>query len=389
MISIIMPVFNGEKYIGRAIDSVISQTYQDWELIIIDDGSGDNSAFVVQTFTDARIKYYKTLQQGVCMARNKGIELASGQYITFLDVDDYLHPQVYEKMIDAAKEVDVTVCGYYIESGLTADMLEIEEDNPYISYEFTHAAPKQAYYNAHSLADGLKNLLDTNALYPIWNKLFKSSIIAANNIKFNPALLTWGEDELFNYEYLRHCNSMSCLNYYGIYYSTTEPNALSYHFDDNRFQTELMLREHLISLFDAKQGYNATMQKQLAYVFCGKLILHMDNMQKNNYKATQQELLSHWEDIIQHDDVCRAFNDSGLASQFIGYMSRKYLLGSILNTNSFEQLNKYASLKIKPSVITDLLFAVSFLLDEDKRFESFNQRAKANGAKWIIDPNGF
>jgi len=389
MISIIMPVYNAEKYVCRAIESVINQTYADWELIVVDDGSQDSTVFAVNCFKDSRIKLIRSYHQGVCATRNKGLDAAKGEFIAFLDVDDYLAPQMYTRLTSAAEGFDIAVCGYFIETGLTAEMLEIEEDNPYISYKFTHASPKEQQYNSDELATGIKNLLETNTLYPIWNKLFRRAIINEHNIRFDTSLLTWGDDELFNYDYLRYCNSVSCISDCVVYYSTADENALSYQFDDNRFNTELMLRERLLSLIKMKNGYGDEMKKQLAYVFCGKLLLHIDNLQKNNFKASQMEILSHWEDILLNDEVCSVFAYSGLASQFMGYLSRKYMLGTIISSTSFEELRRHSEFILKPSIITDLLFSVTCFLDEDERFKVFNRRAAANGAKWIIDPNGF
>lgn len=87
-ISIVMPVYNKEKYIKNAIESVISQTFKDWELIIIDDGSVDNSYEICKQFSDERIHVYHTKNQGVSIARNYGMSLARGEYITFIDGDD-------------------------------------------------------------------------------------------------------------------------------------------------------------------------------------------------------------------------------------------------------------------------------------------------------------
>lgn len=87
-----MPAYNGEKYIGQAIESVISQTYSDWELIIVDDGSGDATPSIARSYSDQRIKYFFQENRGQAAALNHGLELASGSYITTLDTDDWLTP---------------------------------------------------------------------------------------------------------------------------------------------------------------------------------------------------------------------------------------------------------------------------------------------------------
>lgn len=99
LVSIITPCYNGAKYIGETIDSVISQTYPDWEMIIVDDGSKDNSAQIVREYAekDSRITLVQQENAGSAAARNNGIRRAEGQYIALLDADDLWHPDFLEK----------------------------------------------------------------------------------------------------------------------------------------------------------------------------------------------------------------------------------------------------------------------------------------------------
>lgn len=92
-VSVVIPAYNQADYLGQAIQSVINQTYQDWELIVVDDGSTDNTAKVLSRFSDARISYIYQANKGLPGARNTGIELSSGEYLAFLDSDDYYHPE--------------------------------------------------------------------------------------------------------------------------------------------------------------------------------------------------------------------------------------------------------------------------------------------------------
>lgn len=104
MISIIMPVFNGEKYIAQAIKSVIAQTYPNWELIIVDDGSTDDTSNVIHQFKNAKIKYIYQNNQGPSAARNRGLDIAQGDYIAFLDADDLYHEQKLARQVTFLKE---------------------------------------------------------------------------------------------------------------------------------------------------------------------------------------------------------------------------------------------------------------------------------------------
>jgi len=100
LISIITPVYNSEKYIGETIKSVLAQTYANWEMLIADDCSTDNTASIVQQFNDPRIKYFRLAQNaGAAVARNEALEIAQGKYIAFLDADDMWKPEKLEKQL--------------------------------------------------------------------------------------------------------------------------------------------------------------------------------------------------------------------------------------------------------------------------------------------------
>lgn len=117
LISIITPVFNSEKYISDTIDSVLSQTYTNWEMIIADDCSSDNSAEIIKKYTDNRIKYFKLeTNSGAAIARNKALEKARGNYIAFLDSDDIWKPEKLEKQLRFMMEKDIgfSFTGYEI-----------------------------------------------------------------------------------------------------------------------------------------------------------------------------------------------------------------------------------------------------------------------------------
>lgn len=123
ILSIIVPIYNAEKYIRRCIESLVDQTYGNIEVILIDDGSTDNSRAICETYKEKHdnIKLVTQKNAGPGPARNKGIELASGDYIGFVDADDFIHKDMYFHMMDEAlkNDVDIVQCGYFItdESG--------------------------------------------------------------------------------------------------------------------------------------------------------------------------------------------------------------------------------------------------------------------------------
>ena len=114
-ISIIVPIYNAEKYLNKCIDSIINQTKKELEIILINDGSTDNSETIIKKYDDKRIKYFKNKNQGIGKTRNFGIDKATGKYIMFLDSDDFLELNACEKMYEKAEKekLDIVVCDYY------------------------------------------------------------------------------------------------------------------------------------------------------------------------------------------------------------------------------------------------------------------------------------
>ncbi len=132
-VSIIMAVYNGEKYIGEAITSVISQTYPDWELVIVNDGSTDHTVDIIQSFPDPRIRLFHQANTGCASARNRVLEEAQGEYLAYLDADDVFlpdHLEILTGYLEDHPEVDVVFSdGYYCQENL-AIIARISEHRP-------------------------------------------------------------------------------------------------------------------------------------------------------------------------------------------------------------------------------------------------------------------
>lgn len=183
-ISVIIPIYNCEKYLNRLIDSILSQSYANFELILINDGSKDNSGKIIKTYQDKRIKILDKENTGVSDSRNKGLEIAAGELICFLDSDDYISPNYFETIISYFEKYPKTELlnfGFYSET--ENDKLErINYD--LISY-------KEKYYeNKEEIKKDFVELWDNTMLYNIWNKVFLNRIIKENNIEFSSH--NWG-----------------------------------------------------------------------------------------------------------------------------------------------------------------------------------------------------
>lgn len=200
MISIIIPVYNTEKYLRRCLDSIVKQTYKDFECILVDDGSTDSSGKICDEYVvkDERFKVFHNENHGVGFARNYGLEKVNGEYISFVDSDDWLAPNFYETLIpEIAKNELVYVSDtFYYPDGTIV----------------THQLPQRQSSNREEVEKMILYLKKNAVGYPFfgytWNKMFRSDIIKQHNIRFIENL-TYCEDEVFTDAYCRYISSLS------------------------------------------------------------------------------------------------------------------------------------------------------------------------------------
>ena len=201
-ISIIVPIYNAEKFIKKCVDSLLNQTKKELEFILINDGSTDKTHEILKTYKDKRIKYFKNKNQGIGKTRNFGIEKATGKYIIFIDSDDYIEPTTCEELYNKAikEKADVVVCDFF----KVYDDGSIEDIN----------LPS---FKTSKLKDNPNILIDIN-LSP-WNKIYSTKLIKDNNIRFAEGIKY--EDVPFVSEALDRANKIAKLdkklNYYVIH----------------------------------------------------------------------------------------------------------------------------------------------------------------------------
>lgn len=193
-VSLIVPVYNSEKYLKKCLNSLVDQTLKDIEIIVINDGSKDNSEGIIKEFNDKRIKYISRENKGVGKTRNEGIELATAEYIAFVDSDDYLDTHFCEKMYDKAvkDKCDIVICDFYEESGCLTkvnfkDFSDTNlKENPYLLNQINLGPCNKLY--KRTLFDDVNNRFEEKLKYedaPFVVKMF----ISANKIgKVNECL---------------------------------------------------------------------------------------------------------------------------------------------------------------------------------------------------------
>lgn len=205
MVSIIVPVYNAENYLRDSIDSIINQTYSDLEILLVDDGSKDDSGKICDRYAeiDNRIKVFHRPNSGVSKTRNFGLDHSNGDYIIFVDSDDTICMDYVESLLKN-NSYDLCVGGYNIFG------IKNKTVKPFKRYQiFLHGNI--------SKIDVEPNVPEINIVYHICGKLYKNSIIKKNNIRF-PEQLILAEDCYFNLKYLEYCNVIDMIPYAGYNY---------------------------------------------------------------------------------------------------------------------------------------------------------------------------
>ncbi len=239
-VSIIVPIYNAEKYISECIESILNQTYDDFELILVNDGSRDSSATICQNFAlqDRRIHYIHKENGGVSSARNEGIKEASGEFIIFIDSDDFIESNMAEMLIKNS-EVDFSMCGYQL----------YDETTQNVTRQYVCDALNG---NIQDLAKNIRNYLSPPFLLGPCFKMFRRSIIEQYNIKF-PLDLAYGEDAVFVFEYLHHCEKINIISYVGYAYRKHGEETLSGCFRQDKIDINYRIN-CLIDSFLQQQG---------------------------------------------------------------------------------------------------------------------------------------
>lgn len=216
-ISVIVPVYNTSDYLCKCVDSIIASTnFEGMEIILVDDGSTDGSANLCDYYAGRYSNIYAVHQYnaGVSAARNAGIELAAGSYIGFVDSDDYIFPEMYERLLRGAKAINAGAC--------FCDYILCEQESERIvSYEF----PGNKALDAEFIKNNIYPfLLGQGSLNTCCNKLFSKALIKKHHLCFAEGR-TFGEDRLFTISAVSVCDCVCYIPYTGFYYRYVSNSA--------------------------------------------------------------------------------------------------------------------------------------------------------------------
>lgn len=229
LVSIIVPVYNAEKYLGECLDSIINQTYTNLEIMLVDDGSKDKSGEICDQYAkkDNRIKVYHKPNSGVSKTRNYGLDHCTGEWVAFVDSDDYIEKDYIEHYL----EQDLThfnVGGHNSFRG-KLDSIKRVTFKEKRSYDLNHEL---------NMLDVTPASAEINIIYHICSKLYNNIILQEHHIRF-PENMILAEDCCFNIEYLKYCDHVTTNPYSGYYYRKAH-TAPVYKMDLSQYNVHLI-----------------------------------------------------------------------------------------------------------------------------------------------------
>lgn len=225
MISVIIPVYNAADYLDRCLESVSVQSFSDWECILVNDGSTDSSGAICDGWCirDERFKSIHQSNRGVSTARNNGILASSGDYLCFIDADDWVEADYLESMIGHAADADLVVSGQTRERAGEQPVIFAPSETGFFYLDPEHSGT-------------FIDLCDKFLLFAPHEKLYKKGIVVQNGLHF-PADCSYGEDLVFNFYYLRHTQNVYTIANAPYHYSIGE-DTLSTVFRPDRFKED-------------------------------------------------------------------------------------------------------------------------------------------------------
>lgn len=295
-VSIIIPVYNVEQYLEQCLDSVVNQQFTDFEVILVNDGSTDQSPEICEKYValDRRFRLIHQKNAGLAAARQTGLDAAQGDYVAFVDSDDWLEPNMYQKMYNAASEsgADIVFCNVYRN--------EDKKEKPYFPSGFYSRAQMEQVIFPRLLAGFDEDGSENTIRWCNWLRLYKKSLIDGNGIRFDPRFRR-SQDLPFTFECTIHAESYYYLGDDYLYHNRMNYESLSKGYTKNMWSLIKPLILYLQNAVDQYKQYD--FQEQMNRRAALFVFECCENENKPNNKKTMSERLRTIKEIMSDVDA--------------------------------------------------------------------------------------
>lgn len=301
-ISIIVPVYNNEKYIDKCIKSIINQKYTDWELILINDGSKDKSKDICERYanSDERIILVNSKNEGPSVARNKGLELATGEYCMFIDGDDYIEQDTLSVLNKEIEKDDYQIIFY-------GNYNDIFVDNEYVECGENRCKEYQ-FNNNEEFKKIYIDLFNKFLLNQVWNKLYKKSFIDEIGTRF-PKGMSYSEDLIFNIKLYKNLQKGKIVNKSLYHYVNHKEGSLCSTFNVNKFN---YIKYAYIKLKEETSGWYDELSDYLNNTFIKNINIYINSLYDSSCSLKYSQKKDIVEDIINDDVVQKSVSSSNI-----------------------------------------------------------------------------
>lgn len=263
VVSVVVPVYKVEKYLERCVASLRSQTLRDVEIILVDDGSPDSCPEMCDALAeqDSRIRVIHKKNGGLSSARNAGLKVASGKYVGFVDSDDDVEPDMYEKMLSVIESENVDF--------VMSDYLRIPANgSPYLktlnirSGRYDKTALREEIFPSLIMGENV----DYGPLLSVWHCIYKTEFLRSNGFYFDEAV-RWSEDNIFSAIVGYHADSFFYLKGEGLYHYYQNPGTITTGYRPGAWEVYCTMNRHLHDVFDCVTDHDFRRQLKLHMIY--------------------------------------------------------------------------------------------------------------------------
>lgn len=298
-ISVIVPIYNVEKYLANCLDSLLNQTHRELEVILVNDGSKDNSLGICKAYAerDTRIVVIDKVNEGVSIARNTGLEAATGEYVAFIDPDDWVEPEAYASMLSKLKkwESPICLCNFYKDTKRRSQPKCFEFKEEVLQGEEIR---EQLINNMIGMPDLLPKYV--YVMGSVWRGLYSKSFLNSNELRFVPKL-TIMEDLVFMVQTLLKCNKVAIDQ--GIWYHYVQHASSTLHSYNGQLWEDQLVVYELLEQSLKEANLEGDMRNRLDLRYIGMVLTAIKNETYIKKDSDFKETIAHIKEIFADETL--------------------------------------------------------------------------------------